>query len=86
MLTTAPHLTTKGSDMIDCRDRVEAFSAAFDEAFGIRAMEVAQRQRDQADGRVRERWQSVIDRLPDPAFTCHPVSQTQAIGALRRTL
>lgn len=53
--------TTKGSDMNDRPDLEEAFSAAFHEAFGGRAVEVAESQRDQADGMVRARWQQVID-------------------------
>lgn len=47
--------------MTDQRDLEDAFSAAFHEAFGGRAVEVAEGQRDQADGIVRERWQHVID-------------------------
>jgi hypothetical protein len=47
--------------MTDLTDKVEAFGAAFVDAFVDRAIEVAEGQREQAGGIVRERWQQIID-------------------------
>ncbi|MBW6530503.1 hypothetical protein KZ820_07120 [Sphingomonas sp. RRHST34] len=49
--------------MTDRRDLIEAFSSAFHLTFGNRAIEVAEGQRDLANGIVQERWQTVIDVL-----------------------
>ena len=53
--------------MADVPKKLEAFSSAFLDAFADRAIEVAERQREQAGGIVRERWQQVIDVITAPA-------------------
>lgn len=67
MLLGADAQATKANHMTDKPNLVEAFSAAFLDTFGSRAIEVAESQRDQADSIVRERWQQVIDALMAPA-------------------
>jgi hypothetical protein len=63
MLPAAGVPATKATDVNDEANLVEAFSAAFHDTFGARALEVAESQRDQADVIIRQRWQQVIDRL-----------------------
>ncbi|MBB3474814.1 hypothetical protein [Sphingomonas sp. BK345] len=55
--------------MTDRADQVEAFASVFAECFGIRAVEVAERQREQARGTVRARWQQIVEVLPVAAFS-----------------
>ncbi|WP_277980997.1 hypothetical protein [Sphingomonas phyllosphaerae] len=55
--------------MTDQTDQLEAFASAFANSFGSRAMEVAERQREQARDAVRERWQQIVEVLTAPALS-----------------
>lgn len=51
--------------MTDQRNLTESFVAAFTDAFGSRAIEVAESQRGRADRVARKCWQQVIDACDD---------------------
>jgi hypothetical protein len=66
MLNATGALTKKALGMTDRRDLVEAFCAALLDAFGSRAVALAESQRDGASGVVHESWQQIVDALISP--------------------
>lgn len=54
---------TKVAALTDRQDQLDVFCSAFAGAFGVRAIEVAKTQHEQASGAVQKRWQQIIDLL-----------------------